>query len=133
MTEISSLNFEELLDNMEILNLVKRYPSETREIKSQNLKEGLSLKLLRKLPLYKLNEKTADYAYELQKYTEECIKENKPLDKRELLDILSPLEGYPEIDNATLARIEPVFYLLQKTINEQIENLHMINESVEGK
>lgn len=114
--KVYTLCLEELLDNMEIFNLIKRYPSEVRYIKPHNTNEEFELRLLRKLPLYKLNEKTADYALELKNYTDECIKENKPLDRFEIRDILSPMLGNEEIDEATMIRIDSIFELLQKAI-----------------
>ena len=91
--------------------------------------EKFEFRMLRKLPLYKLNEKTADYVQEFQKYIEECVKENKPFEKEEIMYILNPLEGREDIDKATMSRIEQVFDMLQKTLDEQMLNLKMLDEA----
>ena len=109
---------------MEIFNLVKRYPSEVRYIKSQNTNEEFQLRLLRKLPLYNLNKQATEYVKELQKYTNECIEENKPLDKEQILFILNPLEGKEDIDNATLSRIDNVFEQLSEIIDSSRKDCH---------
>ena len=115
--KVYSLCFEELIDNMEIFNLVKRFPSESRYIKAQATNEEFQLKLLRKLPLYNLNKLTAEYVQELQKYANECIKENKPLDKEQILFILNPIEDLPEVDQATMSRIDVIFEDLKEMID----------------
>lgn len=127
--EVYALSLEELLDVMEIGNLEKKFPSNITHTRDTKNGEKFEFRMLRKLPLYKLNEKTADYVQEFQKYIEECVKENKPFEKEEIMYILNPLEGKEDIDKATMSRIEQVFDILQKTLDEQMLNLKMLDEA----
>ena len=116
-SRVYSLCFEEMIDNLEVFNLVKRYPSEYRYISPMNTGEEFQLRLLRKLPLFKLNEKVADYSVEIRNYIEECIDEDKALEKDELLSILSPYLGQEDVDEATLKRIDPIFEDLKSVVD----------------
>jgi hypothetical protein len=112
--KVYSLTFEELIDNLEVFMLVKKFPSPTRYIRPINLKEEIEIKLLRKPNLYKLNERIHEYANEMRSYVNECARENKPLQKEELMYILNPEENKEGIDNATMSRINAVFNDIQK-------------------
>lgn len=127
--EVYALSLEELLDMMEVGNLEKKFPSNITHTRYTKNGEKFEFRMLRKLPLYKLNEKTADYVQEFQKYIEECIKENKPFEKEEIMYILNPLEGREDIDKATMSRIEEVFDILQKTLDKQMQNLRMLDDA----
>ena len=106
--KVYSLSFEELIDNLEVFMLVKKYPSQSRFIRPLNTNEEIELRLLRKPNLHKLNEQIDEYANEMRSYVSECARENKPIEKEELMYILNPFEDEEAIDKATMCRIEKV-------------------------
>lgn len=114
--KVYALTMEELLDNLECFRLIKKFPSKKKwTIASSKFGEAFELKLLKSINYYKLERLTTEYIQEIQKYLQECIKENKPFDKEELLYILNPEEDKPEIDKHTLVRITEIMNLFNKS------------------
>ena len=103
--DVYGLEFEELCDNIEILNLVNKYPSETRVYNSKSLGRKVQLTAQRRINTTKIKNLAQQYFQDLLQATDEAKKENRNLDKEDLLYVLNPDENKPEVDKMVLERI----------------------------
>lgn len=99
------MQFEELCDNIELFNLVKKFPSENRTYNSTSLQETVSLRASRRLSIGKIERLAQEYLKGVKEYINEASEENAKINYTDLIDVLSPYEGREKIDEATFKRI----------------------------
>lgn len=104
--KVYALTFEELLETIESVNLIKKYRNEKIEIESLLLNETFSIQPKAKTILYKSELKSQEYNDEMINYYLNSLYENKQPNEEEILFILNPEENKPEIDKYTEIRIK---------------------------
>ena len=104
---VYALQLEELLNEIESLVHVKRFPfKEIMTIKCHNLTEIFDVTLKHRIQPYELQQGILNYRNELADYiNNEALKNNGKLSKQELVYILNPDESNSKIDDMTLLRI----------------------------
>ncbi len=104
--EVYSMEIEELCDNIEVFNLVKRFPSQERSYYSQSLGKDLTIKANKKLNLGKISRLAEEYHQEIKDWLHEYSSEGKELRFEDLVYILNPDETKPELDENVALRIQ---------------------------
>ena len=101
--DVYKLQFEELCDNIELLRMVKRYPSETRTF---TCSQGDTISLTaKKMPnVVKLQQEYLEYINQIADWVNSDVKAGNGTFE-DLLFILNPDENMPEKDEAVSRRI----------------------------
>ena len=103
-SRVYSLNTEELMDELETFNLVKKFPF-IKNIQSKEYNKNFDIKLKSKPNYYQLKQLYADYMSEILDYVSECFDKGEKIRKEDLVLILNPDENKPDIDEYTRSRI----------------------------
>ena len=105
--EVYSLIMEELLTDFEALMLEKKFPLKDKiSVTSSTLGKDVDLSIKYRIQPYQIEKKFKEYYDEITEYINECLKENKALDKEEILCILNNDESKTITDKLTMQRIE---------------------------
>ena len=96
-TEVYSLPFEDLCDNIEIFSLVKHFPTRQRDYYSATNKGVIPLRANKKIDLGKMKQLYYSYMSEIKEWSKENSNKENP-DYQDFLYILNPDENQPEKD-----------------------------------
>lgn len=105
-TDVYKLSFEELCDNIELFNLVKKFPSETRHFTLNSTKEQVDLTANKRLNMVNIQGKYLDCVNEIIDWINTDVKNSENADLTELVYILNPDENMPEKDAAIVERLK---------------------------
>lgn len=104
--DVYGLSFEELCDNIEIFNLVKKWPSEERNFNSFLSGKTITLSANKKLNTSQLKNQYLSYVNEIIDWLNTEVKEKGSGEFEDLLYILNPDEDMPEKDDIVSQRIK---------------------------
>ena len=104
--DVYTLSFEELCENIELFNLVKKFPSEKRTFISQTTGKEMELTAGKKINLNNLQKNYLEYINEIVDWINEDVKASGYGKAEDLLYILNPDENMPEKDAAVMERIK---------------------------
>ena len=102
--KVYALRIEELFEELESLNLVKKFPY-TASVKCENLDTNLDLKFKKKINFYQIHKLYKDYMTETLEYINECLDEDKSIETQEVIYILNPDEEKTLVDQYTKSRL----------------------------
>lgn len=105
-TDVYEMSFEELCDNIEIFNLIKKYPTGKRTYVSQTLNKEISISANKKINTFKIQRLSKEYADEIAQWLNEEAHTPEGLKFEDLLYILNPDENMPQKDEAVSRRIK---------------------------
>ena len=103
---VYKFSFEELCDNIELFNLVKKFPSETRHFKLNSTKEPVDLTAHKRLDMMNIQKKYLEYLNEIIDWINTDVKNSEEASLEELVYILNPDENMPEKDAAVIERLK---------------------------
>ena len=103
---VYKLSFEELCDNIELFNLVKKFPSQTRHFVTRTTNENVDITANKKLNLNNIQRKYIDCLNEIIDWVNTDVKNAEKADFEELVFILNPDENMPEKDEAIKERLK---------------------------
>lgn len=103
---VYQMEIEELCDNIELFNLVKKFPSEPRNYTSQSQEKPISLVAKKKINTTTIEKRIREYTEEVTQWLDENKKSPENLYAEDLLYILNPDENMPEKDAAVSARMK---------------------------
>ena len=104
--DVYKMNFEELCDNIEIFNLVKKYPSQERKYYSQSIGKYIAIAATKRINTASIEKLAKEYQNEVKEWLHEEAQSNEKLKLIDLLYILNPDENMPEKDDAVSDRIK---------------------------
>ena len=104
-SDVYTLGFEELCDNIEVFNLVKKFPSESRHFNSKITGKEIELIATKRLNLNNIQRTYIEYLNEIIDWVNTDVKNNQGTFE-DLLYILNPEENMPEKDAAVTERIK---------------------------
>ena len=104
--DVYAMEFEDLCDTIEVFNLVKHFPSESRNYFASSLQKEISLTAYRKLNLGKINRLADEYISEMESWLKEYRINQEPLTMEDLVYILNPDETKSELDEKVIERIK---------------------------
>lgn len=103
--KVYAMPFEELCDNIELFNLVKKYPSEPRFYKMATTQEEVAITLKKRLDISKINKYFEQYINDIVNEWQKDAIESPDDATENLLYTLNPQTNEPVIDIETAKRM----------------------------
>lgn len=104
--DVYKMQFEELCDNIEVCNLVKKFPSDSRTYPCNTDGQSVTISVNRKLNTAKIGRLFSEYLNEITDWVNNDIAKGGKGEFEDLLFILNPDEDMPEKDEAVSKRIK---------------------------
>src|SRR5574344_1271132 len=104
--DVFAMQFEELCDNIEVFNLVKKYPSEARTYYSSTAQRNVTISAKRRVNTNRINNLYKIYTEEIKDWVNNDVKQDGKAYFEDLLGILNPDETNKEKDLAVSSRIK---------------------------